>query len=82
MTATDCSNGCTHPKAFYAYADGLRTREAMRAEVVAWVVGQKHPLFSMAAPNFLCFDSNVRVGAVTIARETVCTCPTNQPYMD
>lgn len=73
---------CTHPKSFYALADGCRVREATHAEVLAWVAGQRHPYFSMAAPNFLCFDNNVRAGDVMVARETACPCPSNQPYMD
>lgn len=79
MNATTCA----HPKAFFALdRNGCRTREATPAEVYAWVIGQRHPRFSMASPNFLCFDNNVRTDAGTITRETACTCPTNQPYMD
>lgn len=74
---------CTHGLAFYALThDGLRTREATRAEVVGWVVGQRQPRFSLAAPSSLCFDAPVRVGDVTITREASCACPVNQPYMD
>lgn len=74
---------CTHPKAFYALAHGCRVREATQEEVVAWAAAQRHPLFSIGAgPNWLVFDSNIRMGEVVIAYETVCYCPSNQPHMD
>ena len=74
---------CNHPLAFFANSlDGCRVREAGRDEVVAWVVGQKHPRFSLAAPNSLCFDRNVRVNDVIVAREKACECVIHQPWMD
>lgn len=73
---------CAHIHKFFAYTDGLRTREATTPEALAWVAGQRHPLFSVVAPMFTCFNHNVRVGEIVVSYEVdECVCPP-QPWID